>query len=749
MLIRMTFVVVFVCAVALGAQKEAEVGCGGKVEELLKKMTLEEKVGQMNQVNWPWERSKAQVELFAQQVERGQIGSFLAISNLPISVRERNELQKIAVEGSRLGIPLMFGFDVIHGYRTIFPIPLGLAATWEPALVEKAAAIGASEASSAGVDWTFAPMVDIARDGRWGRIAEGFGEDPYLASVFSAAAVRGFQGTDPSSPSRLMACLKHYVGYGAAEGGRDYNTCELSERTLREVYLPPFKAGVDAGAGTVMSAFNDISGIPASANRQTLTDILRGEWKFDGFVVSDWNSINELINHGFAEDQSEAAGRAVTAGVDMDMVSQAYLKRLPELVRQGKVSEEFINEAVRRILKGKLRAGLFERLYVDPNLSKSALLTEGNLSAAREAARRSVVLLRNENSLLPVNKDVDSVALIGPLADNRSDLLGAWAAVGESEDVVSVLKGIRNKLSPESKLFHAKGCGIAGPSTIGFAEAVEVAQRADVVILAVGESKDMSGEAHSRSSLDLPGVQQQLVEAVCATGKPVIVVLLSGRPMSISWMAENVPAILVAWHPGVQGGNAVADCLFGDYNPSGKLTVSFLRTVGQIPVYYNHKNTGRPPKEGGGNTAKYIDVHWAPLFAFGYGLSYTTFEYSNLKVSPSKIAIGQLITVSAEVKNTGSRSGEEIVQLYIRDLVASVTRPVKELKGFKKILLEPGEKRTVSFVLTPDHLAFYDINMNHTVEPGRFAVWVGPSSAEGLEGKFEVAAAPSESQRCD
>ncbi|MHC4418777.1 MAG: glycoside hydrolase family 3 C-terminal domain-containing protein [Planctomycetota bacterium] len=348
-----------------------------------------------------------------------------------------------------------------------------------------------------------------------------------------------------------------------------------------------------------------------------------------------------------------------------------------------------------------------------------------------------------------MNKDVDSVALIGPLADNRSDLLGAWAAVGESEDVVSVLKGIRNKLSPESKLFHAKGCGIAGPSTIGFAEAVEVAQRADVVILAVGESKDMSGEAHSRSSLDLPGVQQQLVEAVCATGKPVIVVLLSGRPMSISWMAENVPAILVAWHPGVQGGNAVADCLFGDYNPSGKLTVSFLRTVGQIPVYYNHKNTGRPPKEGGGNTAKYIDVHWAPLFAFGYGLSYTNFEYSNLKVSPSKIAIGQLITVSAEVKNTGSRSGEEIVQLYIRDLVASVTRPVKELKGFKKILLEPGEKRTVSFVLTPDHLAFYDINMNHTVEPGRFAVWVGPSSAEGLEGKFEVAAAPSESQRCD
>lgn len=726
------------CSVSWAGQAQSEGGVEERVESLLKRMTLEEKLGQMNQVNWPWERSEAKVELFAERVEKGQIGSLLSLSVLPLSVAERNELQKIAVEKSRLGIPLIFGFDVIHGYRTIFPIPLAMSCSWEPALAQKAASIGALEARSVGIDWTFAPMVDVARDPRWGRIAEGFGEDPYLASVFAAACVRGFQGTDLSSVRTLVACLKHYVGYGAAEGGRDYNTCELSERTLRDVYLPPFKAGVEAGAATVMSAFNEISGIPASANRRMLTEILKGEWKFGGFVISDWDSVGELIKHGFAKDQAQAACKALTAGVDMDMVSQAYVKALARLVREGKVSESVVDEAVRRVLRIKFRAGLFDRPYVDPKLAKSTLLSDENLRAAREVARETMVLLKNENSILPLNKDVKSLAVIGPLADNQGDLLGCWYAAGRSEDAVSVFQGIKNKVSSGCKLMHTKGCDVAGSSRDGFAEAVRLAKKADVVILVVGESKEMSGEAHSRASLDLPGVQQQLVEAVHAAGKPVVVVLLSGRPLSVSWIKENIPAIMLAWHPGVQGGNAVADCLFGDYNPSGRLTVGVPRTVGQVPIYYNHKNTGRPASEAA-YTSKYIDIPNTPLFAFGYGLSYTTFKHSNLKVSPSKISAGQSVTVTADIKNTGSRAGEEVVQLYIRDLVASATRPVRELKGFEKVQLQPGQTKTVSFTLGKEQLAFYDVNMKWVVEPGQFKVWIGPNCVEGLEGGFEVA----------
>jgi len=730
------------CSVLRAGHGQSDGSIEQKVESLLKKMTLQEKLGQMNQVNWPWERSKARVELFAERVENGEIGSFLSLSVLPMSVGERNELQKIAVEKSRVAVPLIFGFDVIHGYRTIFPIPLAQSCTWDPALVEKAASISAKEATSVGVDWTFAPMVDIARDPRWGRIAEGFGEDPYLASIFAVACVRGFQGRDLSSVRTLVACLKHYVGYGAAEGGRDYNTCEVSERTLREVYLPPFKAGVEAGAGTVMSAFNEISGIPASANRHTLTEILKDEWRFGGFVVSDWDAVNELIKHGFAGDQARAARKALIAGVDMDMVSQAYLKQLPRLVSEGRVSESVVDEAVRRILRIKLQTGLFDRPYVDPNLAKSTLLTKENLQVAREAARKSIVLLKNEKSLLPLKEDVKSFAVIGPLADNQGDLLGCWYAAGRADDAVSVLQGIRSKVSSDCELMYAKGCDIAGSSVDGFGEAVRVAQKADAVILVVGESKDMSGEAHSRASLELPGVQQQLVKAVHAVGKPVVAVLLSGRPMSVSWIKENIPAIMLAWHPGVQGGNAVADCLFGDYNPSGKLTTNFPRTVGQVPIYYNHKNTGRPASSSA-YTSKYIDLPHMPLFAFGYGLSYTTFEYSNLTVSPSKISISQSITVTADIKNTGNRAGKEVAQLYIRDLVASATRPVRELKGFQKVHLDPSQTKTVSFTLMPEHLAFYDVNMNWVVEAGRFKVWVGPNCVEGLEGSFEVASGAS------
>lgn len=706
-----------------------------KVESLLKKMTLQEKLGQMNQIYWNKD-AEDEIKSFPERVRRGEIGSFLGTA---IPLAERNGLQRIAVEQSRRGIPLIFGMDVIHGYRTIFPIPLAISCSWEPSLVEKAASIGALEARSMGIDWTFAPMVDIARDPRWGRIAEGFGEDPYLASVFSAACVRGFQGSELASVRSLVACLKHYVGYGAAEGGRDYNTCEISERTLREVYLVPFKAGVEAGAATVMSAFNEISGIPASANRHTLTEILRGEWKFDGFVISDWGSIGELAVHGTAKDGAEAAAQAVNAGVDMDMMSKVYVSKLSQLVEEGKVSEEVVDEAVRRILRIKFRAGLFDRPYIDANMAKSNILTEENLKTAREVARRSMVLLKNEGSLLPLKKDTESLAVIGPLADSQKDLLGTWSAVGRPEDVVSVLAGIRDKVSSDSRLLYAKGCDVSGSSVDGFAEAVRAAREADIVIMVIGESEAMSGEAHCRAELGLPGIQRRLVETVHAVGKPVVVVLLCGRPMSISWLAENVPAIFVAWHPGVQGGSAVADCLFGDYNPSGKLTTSFSRSVGQIPIYYNHKNTGRPPKADVRWTSKYIDMPWTPLFAFGYGLSYTTFEYSNLEVRPSKISAGQSVTVTADIKNSGNRAGEEVAELYIRDLVSSVTRPIRELKGFQKVRLEPGQTKTVSFTLGPEQLAFYDANMKWVVEPGQFKVWIGPNCAEGLEGGFDVA----------
>lgn len=720
----------------MGPQKGLEACVEDKVENLLRQMTLEEKVGQLNQIYWNGE-DEGEIETFDKRVKDGEIGSFLGFA---FSVDERNRLQRIAVEQSRLGIPLIFGMDVIHGYRTIFPIPLAMSCTWEPELVEKAASIGALEASSMGIDWTFAPMIDVARDPRWGRIAEGFGEEPYLVSRFAAASVRGFQGRCFSEPSRIVACLKHYVGYGAGEGGRDYNTCEISERTLREVYLPPFKAGVKAGAGTVMSAFNEISGIPASANRHTLTDILRGEWKFDGYVVSDWGAIAELVTHGVADSNADAAHKAITSGVDMDMMGKIYISRLPQLVREGKLSEEIVDEAVRRVLRIKYRAGLFSQPYIDAEVCKSVVLTNENLQIAREVARRAAVLVKNEKSLLPLKKDIKSLAVIGPLADSQKDLLGTWAAVGRAEDVVTILAGIRNKVSPACKLSYAKGCEVRGTSVEGFDEAVEAAQNADAVILVVGESEDMSGEAYCRSSLELPGSQQKLVETIHSVGKPVVVVLVAGRPLSVSWIKENIPAILLGWHSGVEGGNAIADCLFGDYNPSGKLSVTIPRTVGQVPIYYNHKNTGRPAKEDARYTSKYIDVPWTPLFEFGYGLSYTTFEYSNLSLSASEISASGSLVVTADVTNTGSRSGEEVVQLYIRDSVASATRPVKQLGGFDKIYLEAGQTKRISFTVTSADLAFYDSNMNYVVEPGEFKVWVGPNCREGLEGSFKVVA---------
>jgi beta-glucosidase len=694
-----------------------------KVAALLAKMTLEEKAGQLTQYASPKE----------QLAREGRVGSFLNV----VGADKVNALQKVAVEQSRLGVPLIFAYDVIHGYRTIFPIPLAEACSWDPDLAEQTAAVAAKEATAAGIRWTFAPMVDIARDSRWGRIAEGSGEDPFLGAAFARARVRGFQGASLKEPTSVVACAKHYAAYGAAEAGRDYNTVDISVKTLREVYLPPFKAAVDAGVGTLMSAFNDLNGTPASANRFTLTEVLRNEWGFRGFVVSDWRAIAELMVHGIAATPAQAAERALHAGVDMDMEGSIYLQNLPQLVREGKIPESALDEAVRRILRIKFALGLFEHPYADPDREKSALLANEHRQLAREAARKSIVLLKNDQNLLPLSKAVNSVAVIGPLADSRSDLLGCWPGQGHAEDVVSMLEGLKGKIGPE-KIHFAKGCNIQGNDDSGFADAVKLAQESDVAIVVLGESAGMSGEAASRVFLGLPGVQEDLLKAVHATGKPIILVLMNGRPLTIPWAAQHVPAILETWQLGVEAGNAIADTLFGDCNPGGKLTTSFPRSVGQVPIYYGHKNTGRPPSDTDKYTSRYLDSSHTPLFPFGFGLSYSQFEYRNLKLSADKMRCDGSIKVSADVTNVSLREGDEIVQLYIRGLVASTTRPVKELKGFQRISLRPGQTRTVEFTLAAQDLGCYDENLKYVVEPGPFKVWVAPNSVSGLEAGFEL-----------
>lgn len=703
-----------------------------KINSLLARMTLAEKLGQLQQLDGHADgRYKDEQPALARS---GLLGSTLNVRG----ARQTNQLQRIAIEESRLKIPILFGFDVIHGYRTIFPIPLGEAATWDPAAVERSAAIAAKEARAAGVHWTFAPMVDIARDARWGRIAEGSGEDPFLGSVMARARVRGFQGNDYSAADKVVACAKHWVAYGAAEGGRDYNTTDLSERTLREVYFPPFKAALDAGVGTFMSAFNDLNGVPTSANPFTLTQVLRREWKFDGIVVSDYESVRELINHRLAANEKEAAEAGLNAGVDMEMVSRLYNKHGADLLRERKLTLATIDEAVRRVLRIKFRLGLFEKPYTDEALERNSLFSAEHLSAAREASARSLVLLRNEGNLLPLSKTIKAIAIIGPLADSQKDVIGSWTGDGKPEDAVTLLAGIKSKVSPQTTVTYAKGCEINDDSTNGFAEAVRIAGESDAVIVAVGESADMSGEAASRSSLDLPGRQLDLVKAIKATGKPVVVVLMNGRPLSINWVAENVPSILETWFAGTQAGNAIADVLFGDVNPGGKLPVTFPRTVGQVPLYYNHKNTGRPPDANNKYTSKYLDIPWTPLFPFGYGLSYTRFKLTNLQLSAPRMRSDGSLTVTVELENVGQRAGDEVVQLYISDAAASVTRPVKELKGFERITLQPGEKKRVEFKLTSSDLSFYNREMKFVVEPGEFKVMVGPNSADLIEAKFEI-----------
>jgi beta-glucosidase len=697
-----------------------------RVNALLAKMSFEEKLGQLQQLDGEGNGNYRPEHL--DLVRKGLLGSTLNVRG----AERTNQLQRVAVEESRLKIPLIFGFDVIHGYRTIFPIPLGESASWDPAIVEKGASVAAAEARASGVHWTFAPMVDIARDPRWGRIAEGAGEDTFLGMAMARARVRGFQGTDYSAQDKVVACAKHFVAYGAAEGGRDYNTTDMSENTLRSVYLPPFKAAVDAGVGTLMSAFNDLNGVPTSANPFTLTQVLRREWKFDGFVVSDYTAVQELINHGLAATGKDAAEHALNAGVDMEMVSRLFNQNGPALVKEAKINQATIDEAVRRILRIKFRLGLFDRPYADEGRERAAIMSAANVAAARAAAARSFVLLKNDGGLLPFRKDTKSIAVIGPLGDSKTDMIGSWSGDGKADDAITLLAGIKSA-APNAAVTYAKGCDVKSDSSEGFAEAVRIAQQADVVVMAVGESADMSGEASSRSSLDLPGRQFDLLKAIQQTGKPMVAVLMNGRPLTINWLATNAGAILETWFSGTQGGNAIADVLFGDVNPGGKLPVTFPRNVGQVPLYYNHMHTGRPPVENQKYTSKYLDSAWTPLYPFGFGLSYTQFRISNLQLSTPSIRPDGRVTVTVDVENTGQRAGDEVIQLYIRDVAASVTRPVMELKGFQRIALQPGQKRRVEFVLGAEHLGFYNRDLKFVVEPGDFKIMVGANSQDVIE----------------
>jgi len=709
-----------------------------QIRLLLQRMTLEEKIGQLTQYSYGMDLTGPAGEPIKpeEEIRKGRIGSLLNATG----AEKTRELQTIAVEESRLGIPLLFGLDVIHGYRTIFPIPLGEAASWDLSAIEQSARIAAIEASAAGVNWTFAPMVDIARDPRWGRIMEGAGEDPYLGAEVARARVRGFQGNDLGRSDTILACAKHFAAYGAAQAGRDYSTVDISRRTLHEIYLPPFKAAAEAGAGTFMNAFNELNGIPCTGNRYLVREVLKKRWGFDGFVVSDWDSIKEMIVHGFAEDGRHAAELAMHAGCDMDMMSAAYIAHMADLVRQGKVPPAQIDEAVTRILSVKKRVGLFKDpyQYCSPERERELLLNDKHQAIARDVARKSIVLLKNENGTLPLDRDLKRIALIGPLADNQTDPLGSWSAKGEDKDIITLRRGIMDAVSSNTEVLFARGCDIDGEGTQDMAEAVRVACKADVIIAALGESKNMSGEAHCRGDIGLPGRQLELLQKLQATGKPVVLVLMNGRPLTLVWPSQNIPAILETWLLGTQTGPAIADVLFGKVNPSGKLPVTFPYALGQVPIFYNHKMTGRPGVKGQAYRSTYADIPVEPLYPFGFGLSYTQFSYSPIRLNRAKVAYDEIANVSTTVTNTGSRQGAEVVQLYIRDLKASVTRPVKELKGFSKIDLKPGESRKVTFALTAEDLAFYNQTMTKVTEPGKFEVFVGGNSRDVLKAEFTL-----------
>ena len=715
-----------------------------RIEALLAKMTLDEKAGQLNfrvsgVVTGPT-ATPMQTKILEDLVKEGKVGGFFNGYGAEFTA----SLQKVALQQSRLKIPLLFGADVVHGFRTIFPIPLAQAASWDLQEIERSEHIAAAEATAVGINWTFAPMVDISRDPRWGRIAEGAGEDTYLGSRIAYARIKGFQGNDYKSGTTLLACTKHFAAYGAAEAGRDYNVVEMTERTFRDVYLPPYKATVDAGAATFMASFNEIEGVPAHGSSYLFNQILRKEWGFKGLVVSDYGGINEMMAHGVVSTPAEAAKLSLEAGVDMDMMSESYVNELPALVKSGKVKMATLDNAVRRVLKLKFDLGLFDNPYKFSITSReqNEILAPDHLAAAKSLAKKSIVLLKNQNNTLPLSKEIKTLALIGPMADNKKDLNGTWAFFGNADDPVSLLEGVKQKVSKNTEVLFAAGCDFKSKSTAGFDEALKTAEKADAVIVAVGEDSDMSGEAASRSDLSLPGVQEELVQALIKTGKPVIVLVTSGRPLTIGNIDKTAPAIVQTWFLGTQTGNAIAEVLFGDYNPSGKLPVTFPRNVGQVPIYYNHKNTGRPYDESKdpNNTVKYasryLDVSNSPLYPFGYGLSYTTFNYSDIQLSTKKLSRTGALKVTVTVKNSGQRDGEEVVQLYVRDLVGSVTRPVKELKGFKKLLLKAGESKEVTFNLTANDLAFHKRDMSFGAEPGAFKVFVGTNSDQVKEAGF-------------
>lgn len=715
-----------------------------KVETLLHKMTLEEKLGQMNQLS-PWD-----FEDLAKRVRKGEVGSILNVVN----PEEVNKIQKIAVEESRLGIPLIVSRDVIHGYKTIFPIPLGQAATFNPEIVKEGARVAAIEASADGIRWTFAPMIDVARDPRWGRIAESCGEDPYLNAVMGTAMIKGYQGDSLNDPTAIAACAKHFVAYGAAEGGRDYNSTFIPERVLRNVYLPPFKAAADAGCATFMTSFNDNDGVPSTANSFVLKDVLRKEWKYDGMVVTDWASALEMVNHGFCTDGKDAAEKSVNAGVDMEMVSETFIQNLKQSIAENKVSIETIDNAVRNILRLKFRLGLFDNPYVvTPQTVKYA---EKHLQTAKTAAEQSVILLKNENQTLPFTDKIKTLAVIGPMADAPYEQMGTWVFDGEKEHTQTPLTAIKEMYGDKVKVLFEKGLDYSrDKNTAGIARAVSAARQADAVVVFVGEESILSGEAHSLANLNLQGAQSQLIKELAATGKPVVTVVMAGRQLVIADEVKISDAMLYSFHPGTMGGPAIADILFGKVNPSGKTPVTFPRMSGQVPIYYAQHKTGRPanptemlideiPVEAGqtsvGCRSFYLDAGNSPLFPFGYGLSYTTFEYSNLSLASDKLTAQDTLSISFTLKNTGKYDGTEVVQLYVQDKVGSVTRPVKELKRFQRVTLKAGESTQVSLSLPVSELAFWGYDMNYTVEPGDFTLWVGTNSAEGLTKDFSVSA---------
>lgn len=714
-----------------------------KVENLLKQMTLEEKIGQLNQytgdntLTGPLTINPNKKE----EIKQGKIGSMLNI----LGAEYTRQYQELAMQ-SRLKIPLLFGLDVIHGYKTTFPIPLAEAASWDLAAMELSARVAAREAAASGIHWTFAPMVDISRDPRWGRVMEGAGEDTFLGSKIAYARVKGFQGDKLGELNSVLACAKHFAAYGAAIGGRDYNSVDISERTLWETYLPPFKAAVDAGAATFMNSFNDINGVPATGNSHIQRDILKGKWNFSGFVVSDWGSIGEMIAHGYVKNGKEAAYAAIMAGSDMDMESNAYRNNLKQLVEEGKVPNSILDDAVRRILRKKFELGLFDNpyRYSDSKRQQKELNNTENTKAAREVATKSIVLLKNENKVLPLSKETKTIAFIGPMVKFKRANHGFWAIDLKDVDstyIVSQWEGIQRKVSKNTKLLYAKGCGINDSSKDGFKEAIDVANQADVVIVSIGEKHDMSGEAKSRSSITIPGVQEELIKELQKTGKPIVILINAGRPLVFNWTADNMPTIVYTWWLGSEAGNAIADVLFGDYNPSGKLPMSFPRTEGQIPIYYNHYNTGRPAKDDNDKTyvSSYIDLQNSPKFPFGYGLSYTSFTYSDLKLSKNKINRNEEITVSLKITNSGKMAGEEVVQLYLRDRFASIVRPVKELKGFNKIALQAGETKEVKFIINNETISFYNNNIELISEAGEFDVMIGSSSEDiRLKSEFEL-----------